>query len=201
MDSQTFRSRLVDLIQKSRKAMRLYTTMGRTVVRPGEIKSGSELADAQAAEWRTINAELVRKLSLLVEGPQSKKIVADVLALRDQLYGDFRMAEAELRSRQQELMSAAENGDFIKAALLSRDLVVVKARAQATQAAHHELDAVIKKSKIQVTSQGETSRSTEEFMRQQQTTGHESQADARREEVSTPQPSLAKVIQLRRAAQ
>ena len=166
--------------------------MGRTILRPGEVRVGAEYADNQASEWRSVNAELVRKLSALVEGPQNRKIVPDVLALRDQLYGDFRMAEADLRSKQQELILAAENSDFIKAAVLSKDLVVLKARAQATQAAHHELDAVIRKSKIQITHHIEISPSGER-------TPYEEEDEDVMSDTGTG-PALAKVIPLRKMA-
>ncbi len=150
MENQTFRSRLVELIQKSRKAMRLYSSMGRTLVRPGETRAAAEFADVQTNEWRGVNAELVKRLSFLVELPQTKMLISDVLALRDQLYSDFRINEADLRTKQRDLIFSSEHGDFIKAALLSRDLVVLKAKVQATQAAHHELDAVVRKSKISI---------------------------------------------------
>ena len=156
MDNQTFRSRLVELIQKSRKAMRLYTTMGRTLGMRGneargadsDTRGANEYAELQAAEWRSVNAELVKKLSSFAESPNAKKLVSDVLHFRDHLHAEFRMAEAELKSKQRDLLFAAENSDFIKAALLSRDLVSLKARTQAAQAAHHELESVIRRSKI-----------------------------------------------------
>jgi hypothetical protein len=49
---------------------------------------------------------------------------------------------------QRELILSAEKGDFIRASTLSTTLVSLKARVQAGQAAHHELDTLIKKSKV-----------------------------------------------------
>jgi len=115
-------------------------------------KVTSEFAELQASEWRTINAELVKRLSSYVESPNQKKLVSDVSSLRDQLYSDYRLAEAELRSKQRDLVFASENSDFIKSAVLSRDLVTLKARMQATQAAHHELDACMRRSKVSASS-------------------------------------------------
>ncbi len=122
--------------------------MGRNYGRPGEGKPGAELTDMQASEWRGINSDLVKRLTVYVEASSPKKLVTDVIGLRDQLHADYRSAEAELHVLQRELISASENGDFIKAAVVSRDLVVLKARVQATQAAYHELDVVLKRSKV-----------------------------------------------------
>ena len=188
MENQTFRSRLVELIQKSRKAMRLYTSMGRTFARPGESRTSGEFADAQANEWRGINADLVRRLSVFVESPNTKKLVSDVLNLRDQLQSDFRAAESELHSKQRELIFAAENSDFIKAAVLSRELVLLKARVQATQAAHHELDAVVSKSKL-------SGHSIE--LSDDKVVGAEHVKEQHRNQGSS-EPQRAKVIQLRK---
>lgn len=143
MENETLRSRVALLVQKSRKALRLYSSMGR--FGGGE---GSEFAELQVAPWREVNAELLRELSAAFDNPNTRALTGAILALRDRFYGDWRRIEAELRLKQQELVSAAEHGDFIKAAHLSRDLIVCKAREQAAQAAHHELQDVVKRSKL-----------------------------------------------------
>lgn len=58
MDRDTFRSRVVKLIQKSKKALRLYTSMSR--LNTGEA---SELADKQLDEWKSVNQILIRTLT------------------------------------------------------------------------------------------------------------------------------------------
>jgi len=143
MDSETFRTRLAKLIQKSRKALRLYTSMGR-------ISSGrnAEYTEMQVQEWKEINAELLKQLTSAMENLNHKRLVADVFVLRDRFYTEWRSTESGLHSSHKELIFAAENGDFIKASNLSRSLVALKARGQASQAAHHELQDVINRSNV-----------------------------------------------------
>ena len=143
MDSDTFRSRLLKLLQKSRQAYRLYESMGRA-----PKGDAAEYTEMQANEWRNVNADLLKELSASLERPSQKEVVSRVFMLRERILAEFRMAEAEVNSRQKELVFAAEKGDFIRAALLSRRLAMMKARAQANQAAHHELDDVITQSHV-----------------------------------------------------
>jgi plasmid maintenance system killer protein len=148
MEGQTFRSRLVELIQKSRKAMRLYSNVGRSISFSSD-SSSSNFAEQQTEEWRNVNAELVRRLTLMVESPQQERLTTEVLGYRAQLYSDFRAIESDLNLKQRDLIFSSENSDFVKAALLSGELVRLKARVQALQAAFHEVDLVIKRSNIQ----------------------------------------------------
>lgn len=143
MESETFRTRLVALMQKSRKAIRLYTTMGSM---PDE--TNSEFREMQVQEWKGLNSELLKQLSVALENPSSKNLSSDVFALRDNFYSRWRMTESEMHVKQKELIHSSEKGDFIKSAVLSRELVALKARVQAAQAAHHEIEDVIQKSRV-----------------------------------------------------
>ena len=143
MENHTFRSRLAELMQKSRKALRLYTSMGRI-----NNNAHSELNEMPAEQWKEINADLLRQISNAMESPNSRALVADIFTLRDRFYASWRSAEAEVHSKRRDLISAAENGDFIKSAVLGRELVLLKAREQAAQAAHHELQEVLTRSRV-----------------------------------------------------
>ncbi len=143
MENETFRTRLLRLLQKSRQAFRLYESMGRS-----PRGDGAEFTEMQAVEWRNVNAELIKELSLALDHPNPKELTPRVLVLRDRMLSSFRTSEAEVHSHQKELVYAAEKGDFVKSALLSRRLVVMKARAQASQAVHHELDEVVSQSRL-----------------------------------------------------
>ena len=145
MDSDTFRSRLVSLMQKSRKAIRLYSTMGSL-----QQEANSEFRDMQIDEWKAVNTELLRQLTIALDNPQSKLLGSSVSAIRDHFYSKWRMTESELHVRQKELLQSSESGDFIKAAVLASELVSLKARVQAAQAAHHELEEVIDRSRVSV---------------------------------------------------
>lgn len=142
MENDTFRSRLVRLLQKSRQAFRLYNSMERG---PAAIGDYTEM---QAMEWRNVNGALIKELSAALDRPNQKETPSLVFLLRDRFLAEFRTSEADLHAKQRELVSAAEKGDFVKSALLSKELVSIKARVQATQAAHHELDEVVVQSKV-----------------------------------------------------
>jgi hypothetical protein len=143
MDNPTFRSRIAALMQKSRRALRLYTSVGRT---SGEVQH--EFGERQAHEWKLANLELLKRLSEAMEHANVKLAVRDVFAAREVFYTMWRDAEAEVAPRQRDLVFAAENGDFIRAAIIGGELVGLKARAQASQAAHHELDDLIRQSRL-----------------------------------------------------
>lgn len=147
MDSESFVSRVMTLIQKSRRALRLYSTAGGSSY--GRVDGAiGELPAVQVAEWREVNGLLLRKLTEAAEAANTKKIIYDVFALRNEFQTLWRTTESELVQAQKELIASAESGDFIRAATLATNLVSLKARLQAGQAAHHELDLLIKRSKV-----------------------------------------------------
>jgi hypothetical protein len=147
MESESFVYRVMALIQKSRRALRLYSTAGGSSYNRVEGTLG-ELPSVQVAEWREVNGLLLRKLTEAAEAANTKKIIYDVFALRSEFQTLWRTTEAELVQSQRDLIACAESGDFIRAATLATNLVSLKARLQAGQAAHHELDLLIKRSKV-----------------------------------------------------
>ncbi len=149
MESETFRSRVGKLLQKSRKALRLYSKMG--LVQEGEI---SEYNEMQVSEWREVNARLLRQLSSALELSHSRQLVSSIYRIRDQFYSEWRESQGSVHEKRRALTLAVENGDFIKCVLLSKELIALKARLQATQAAHHELQSVIEKSSARPPKEG-----------------------------------------------
>lgn len=147
MESETFRSRVVALIQKSRRALRLYSHAGGQGLSRVEGLT-PELSANQVSEWRDVNSMLLRKLSESADSPSTKKLVYDVFALRNEFQTLWRTSESELVQQQTELIEASQRGDFIKASSLAVSLVSLKARVQAGQAAHHELDVLIRRSRV-----------------------------------------------------
>lgn len=146
MESETFRSRLIQLIQKSRRALRLYTSAGQQPV--GDERLQGELSAAQVEEWRQANSDLLKKLSDAADSPHLRRSVCAVLGTRNEFQEHWRATEAEMVQDQQELEVCAKQGDFIRSAVLSAKLVKLKARVQATQAAHHELTTLLRKTKV-----------------------------------------------------
>lgn len=143
MEEHTFRSRINELVQKSRKAVRLYSGVSKL-----QTENGTEHTDSQISEWRRVNTELLNELGHALENPHPKNLARDVFTLRDRFYFEWTDAESKLQTKQAGLISAAQNGDFVKAAVLSQELVVLKSRAQATQAVHHEIAELIRRSKV-----------------------------------------------------
>ncbi len=147
MESETFRTRVMALIQKSRRALRLYSSAGTAGLVKGEGAS-PELSSVQVSEWREVNNLLLRKLSEASESPNNKSLVYDIFALRNEFQGLWRGSEAEMATYQRELIDCSERGDFVRATVLATNLVSLKARVQAGQAVHHELDLLIRKSRL-----------------------------------------------------
>lgn len=147
MDNLTFRERVFDLLQRSRKAVRLYSSMSRHSDKGHTDKTG-QLAELQISQWHSINHELVRELSRMLEDPASRKLAAGVFELRDSFFNTWKESEELVFHKHKELTHAMEHGDYIKCAVVSSELISGKARLQAAQAAHHELSQLIEKSKI-----------------------------------------------------
>lgn len=139
MDGETFRSRLLTLLQRSRQAHRLYSSMER-----GQRGDAAELSEMQASAWREVNAELVQHLSSMLDAPHTRHLLSNVRRLRDRFFADLREVESQLNEQHRELVRCAERGDFIRTAVLSRTLVSSKARAQANNAAFTELEEALR---------------------------------------------------------
>jgi len=150
IDNPTLRGRILSLLQRSRKAVRLYSSVSKV-----SANQVGEFAEQQAAQWRETNTFLVRSLTTLLEhdGKLTKDFSGILFKLADDLQSQYSLAEAELGAKQCALIFAAENGDFTRAALLSSELISIKAQLQARQAAHHELMEVIGASRLQRSNQ------------------------------------------------
>jgi hypothetical protein len=165
--------------------------------------TSTELSNAQVAEWREINSLLLRKLTESADSPSTKKLVYDVFALRSEFQSLWRTSESEMVQLQRELIASAERGDFIKASGLAVNLVSLKARVQAGQAAHHELDLLIKRSRVvrpaaELSEEGATVLSTIELLDEQSV--EDSQRTAAAESFTRPKlaAGAGKVIPLKR---
>jgi hypothetical protein len=202
MEAESFRSRVVALIQKSRRALRLYAfSTGPAIAR---VEGASpELSAAQIAEWREVNGLLLKKLTQAAESASTKKMVHDVFALRNEFQTLWRVTESEMVVQQRELVAAAERGDFIRASSLAHTLVSFKARVQAGQAAHHELDILIKRSRVvkpttEITEESATVLSTIELLDEQSVVESAKQAIKMHLEPKRAAAGGGKVIPLKR---
>jgi hypothetical protein len=137
MENDTLLSSVARLLRKSKRALQLYTSVGRQA-----RNTESEYAEMQLAEWRAINTELIKMLTPLIERTGNKNLSQELGNLVEQLREKWRASQTELHELQVRLVSTAENGDFVRAAQLSRDLVALKARTQACQAGFYEVEAL-----------------------------------------------------------
>ena len=181
MDSVTFRSRVSELLQKSRKALRLYSSVGKL-----HNDKASELTESQVAEWKRVNGELSHELTHALEKTNNKAFVSEIFSVRDRFYGEWKVAEADMHRKQRMLLECSENGDFVKSSVLAQELVLLKARSQACQAAHHELNEVLTKGRVQQPPI-ELAQEVVELKNAQET-------------IEEEEPKLAKVIPLRQKA-
>jgi len=145
MEDQTFRSRLVELLSKSRKANRLYGGVSRS-------SRGSEFAESQASEWQTVNNDLTNQLSGVLDKDNSKTLPSDVLNILNTFSSQTETTDAEISSKKARLIAIAEAGDFVQASILSRELVTLRARSQALQAACSEIKSILKRNKTSASS-------------------------------------------------
>ncbi|MCB0352734.1 MAG: hypothetical protein KDD64_04390 [Bdellovibrionales bacterium] len=196
-NSDTFRSRLVRLVQKSRKALRLYTNVGK-----GQRGVIAENSESQVREWREVNAKLSRELTCILEDSAGRELSRQVFKLRDDLYTEWRTAQAALHDQQRSLIVSAESSDFIKACSLSRELVPLKARVQALQAAYHELQQVLDQSQVVPPKKSEDGRQLDSLLsesRPSQQQSEQSGGEALFGDSDFEEPEYrAKVIPLRR---
>ncbi len=141
MTTAPFSSRLLALLQRARRAVRMYGSLGRPSSHP---EQGNEERDAQAREWRVTNELLISRITALIG-------VRPVTAITPRELGgvvhQFEREAVELSTLLAEgntrLIGFAEAADYIAAARTARELVILQARSQAIAAVIHELSVLL----------------------------------------------------------
>lgn len=142
MEAQTFKSRLISLLQRSRQAARMYSEMRRS-------NDKLNYADLQIKEWKNINLELVDELSILLDDFYDQKIlIAKSFALLERFQIEQVSISTILQKKKDELSLAINKDDFAKSAKLSLELVSLKSRNQALEAVLNELNRMLEKCNI-----------------------------------------------------
>jgi hypothetical protein len=154
MSSESIKARLAQLLRKSQKAVALYTQSDAAA----ERKSSA----AQVRVWRGVNQELADALVIALSKKSTRLVIKNAYVHRDRLYGEWRRYQSELYVKREQLIQAAEDEHFARAAALADRLISVKARMQATRAALHELsialaDTAYKESSMQESNQKSSS--------------------------------------------
>ena len=141
MTTAPFSSRLLALLQRARRAVRMYGSLGRPSSHP---EQGNEERDAQAREWRVTNELLISRITALIG-------VRPVTAITPRELGgvvhQFEREAIELSTLLAEgntrLIGFAEAADYIAAARTARELVILQSRSQAIAAVIHELTVLL----------------------------------------------------------
>ena len=159
MEEQTFKSRLVELLSKSRKAVRLYESVSKS-------KKGSAIAEIQASEWLSINSDLVAALSALLDDLIPKNLSAETSTILDQFTDRTHATIEQMHVKKRKLVAVAEEMDFPQSLLLSKELISLKARVQALQAVNSELKTVLKRNKAPAETDNQIELSSENVLKQ-----------------------------------
>jgi len=149
VDEETLKSRLATLLQKSRKAVRVYTSFEKGAYRSSQDEREAAVFTAlQLEQWQIVNTDLQRRLMVIIDRPHTRLLASETIGLRDYFYGSWRSYEAELRQKQGELVEAATRGDFIRTAMLGKTCVILRSREQASEAAQHEIQLIVERFKL-----------------------------------------------------
>lgn len=140
MSDETFKSKLSKLIQKSRKAIRIYSQAST----PGTLRSSTKpFADQQIAVWYQINEELLEFLVEITRNAHLRKVANESFSYAKRCQEKVREERQQLESKHQQLVRYSESGDFINSAKLSSELIHLKACVQARGAVLTELEDLL----------------------------------------------------------
>ena len=153
MDNESLRSRVMNLAQRSRRAIRLYSAVKHSHPPQDSVSTThpvhtNRYSEVQARIWRDVNTELLKEISLALENPQQRELGREIVAIREHFLHLWRNHESSIHTKRSEAAAALERSDFIKVALLSDDLVSLKAASQACEAAHHELGEAVRSAQM-----------------------------------------------------
>ena len=140
MSDETFKSKLSKLIQKSRKALRIYSQ----ATTPGKHRASTKpYADQQIAIWYKINEELLEFLVEITRNAHLRKVANESLAYAKLCQRKVITEQQTLHEKHQQLVSYSESGNFINSAKLSSELIQLKASVQARSAVLAELEDLL----------------------------------------------------------
>ncbi|MCB0319609.1 MAG: hypothetical protein KDD60_01710 [Bdellovibrionales bacterium] len=115
----------------------------RDVTGPSANRFEKRFSNGQIGVWRQVNEDLSRLLHDALQVSSVTSLARAAFEIRDGLYSEWRKLQSELHLKREALLHAAEGDQFVKAALYSEQLVLLKARVQATRAALHEVEKAL----------------------------------------------------------
>ncbi len=146
MSSDTFKTKLAKLIQKSRKAIRIYSTVGRdSIGRPSKPYS-----DMQLKAWYNINEELLLFLQDVTTKLHLRQVATETLKYAQKLSAQLHPEQIRLNSDHRLLLHFTEAGDFVNSAKLSQELIVLKAKIEAKKAVLNELEDLLSSANLKL---------------------------------------------------
>lgn len=141
MNTDSFKVKLNKLIQKSRKAIRIYSSASSSSFSPrGESKP---FADLQLQEWRNANEELLSFLIKTTNSINLRKVFKELEIYRNQLLRQLKAKKAELEEGDRRLSVYLDSHDYVNINMLSKSLVVIKTFVAAKEAVIIELNHVL----------------------------------------------------------
>ncbi|MCB0310603.1 MAG: hypothetical protein KDD42_05180 [Bdellovibrionales bacterium] len=142
MSNNTLRVRLAQLRQRSLKAISLYNKMIRD-----SSSADSQFSTLQMKEWHQINEELLNRLEECIADANLKRAIQGAFTLRDDFHSQWRSAQSEIHRLHSQVEAALQSEDYVRCGVLSGQLVALRAREQASQAAYNEIQSVLSRSK------------------------------------------------------
>lgn len=143
--SDSLRLQILEIVQRSRKAARLYSSsLTRVNAENLEVNEKLYLTEIQTKQWHDANQQLVKYLTVALNQANSVRLRQGVLDYFFEVKGILEDINRELVSSQTLLIIASESGDYLRAYQLSRHLVKLNAQLQAFQANFYELNRAVK---------------------------------------------------------
>ena len=158
MSDETFKSKLSKLIQKSRKALRIYSQ----ATTPANHRASTKpFADQQIAVWYNVNEELLEFLVEITRNAHLRKVANESLGYAKHCQQKLIEEQEQLDEKHQQLVRFSQSGDFINSAKLSSQLIHLKASVQARGAVLAELEDLLSYAnlKLPVTHEASTGQS------------------------------------------
>ncbi len=136
----TVEARVVALMQRARKALRIYASVERT---PGD-SANAEFVELQAREWRSANEQLLRRLAALVDRGLASLTIARIATIQAEFASELATTRAEYEHQVVRAHDSLARANFVQAAIETRSLVGMKARLESLLAIEQEFATVLR---------------------------------------------------------
>ncbi len=147
MSSESFLVRFLELMKKSKKAVKLYSSLEKAEAKTS-LSSKREGYFRQVLEWREANRLLLEMLQSAHLSFQGRALVDKAYAIRDDFFSLYRETETEFHLKVDLLNQLVNKLQFVKAKNLSHELIQFKAKVEAYAAVCSELQDLLDHGKV-----------------------------------------------------